>query len=173
MDPERLASLRQAATALISTAAASTVLAALQTLLTDPAFTTEKPPRPSPSPPAPTPHRAPSPAPRVASPARPAAAAPPVVDDADWLELRSQVKKAMAERGADYAGVAQAIGRSAIAVRITLGSRKAPKPSVQRRLQTWLAAKPAGAPAVAAPLAFSGRGNGHDAAGAYSSSAAD
>jgi hypothetical protein len=169
MDAEHLSSLRQAATALISTAAASTVLAALQTLLTDPAFTTEKPPRPSP---APTPPSAPSPAipaPRVAIPAPRAGTTPPVTDDAAWLDLRQQVKAAMAERGADVAGVAQAIGRSEIAVRITLGSRKPPRPIVQTRLQAWLADQPTDVPGVAAPLAFPGRGNGHDAGGAYSS----
>jgi hypothetical protein len=153
MDAEHLSSLRQAATALISTAAAPAVLAALRALLADPEFAWEAPPRPPPSPtPAPTPHRAPSPAPR---------AAPPVVDAA-WLDLRQQVKAAMTERGADYAGVAQAIGRSEIAVRITLGCRKAPKPIVRTRLQEWIEqGAPAVAPAVGAAFRPNGAGRVH------------
>jgi hypothetical protein len=83
--------------------------------------------------------------------------------DPAWDELRGQVKAAMAERGVSYADVAAAIGRSEIGVRISLGSRKPPKPIVRTRLQTWLDQ----APAVASPaVPFPGsttehRGNGH------------
>jgi hypothetical protein len=163
MDAEHLLSLRQAATALISTAAASTVLAALQTLLTDPAFTTEKPPAPTP---------APSLGPRAAPPPRPAATAAAPVVDAAWLDLRAAVKAAMAARGLDHTALGQAIGRSAIGIRIVLGSRKPAPRIVQARLQTWLAEAPTDAPEVAAPLPFPGRGNGHDdVGGAYSGTA--
>jgi hypothetical protein len=94
--------------------------------------------------------------------------------DPAWEALRQQVKAAMAERSASYAGVAQAIGRSEIGVRISLSTRKPPKPIVRTRLQQWLDQ----APAVATPAApFPGsntghRGNGHDhPAGPYSSAA--
>ena len=91
--------------------------------------------------------------------AKPAAAAP---IDEGWEELRRQVKATMAERGVSYADVAAAIGRSEIGVRISLSTRKPPKPIVRTRLQTWLDQ----APAVAAPSPFPGsstghRGNGH------------
>jgi hypothetical protein len=78
----------------------------------------------------------------------------------------------MKERGANYADVAAAISHSATATRIDLTSRKPARPSMQAKLVSWLDE----APAVAAPLAFPGpgterRGNGHDAGGAYSSTA--
>jgi hypothetical protein len=57
--------------------------------------------------------------------------------------LRRQVEAAMAERGASYADVAQAIGRSAVAVRIDISSRRPPRPTVQAKLRAWLAAAPA------------------------------
>jgi hypothetical protein len=169
-----MSGLRAAAAALIAEAPEATVHRVLRMLVdslvpTAPRANGEAPP------PAPTPHRAPAPASRAASPARSAAAASPVTDDAAWLDLRSRVKAAMAERGVSITDVAAAIGRSEIAVRITLGSRKAPKPIVQRRLQAWLADKPTDAREVAAHVAtFPGlgaerRGNGHDAGGAYSS----
>jgi hypothetical protein len=83
--------------------------------------------------------------------------------DEGWEELRQQVKAAMAERGASYADVAAAIGRSDIGVRISLSTRKPPKSIVRSRLQAWL---DQAAPAVAAPSTFPGsgtehRGNGH------------
>jgi hypothetical protein len=171
MDAEHLSSLRQAATALISTAAAPAVLAALRALLADPEFAWEAPPRP---PPSPTPHRAPAPAPRAAPPPRPAAAVAeqPVVDAA-WEDLRAAVKAAMAERGVSITDVAAAIGRSEIAARISLGSRKPPRPIVQSRLQAWLADEPTDAPEVAAHVAATFRPNGAGRVHADSLGAAD
>jgi hypothetical protein len=168
-----MSGLRAAAAALIAEAPEATVHRVLR-MLVDSLVPAAPRANGDAAPPVPTPHRAPSPAPHAASPPRPSAAAPPVVDDAAWLDLRAAVKAAMAERGADVAGLAAAIGRSAIGVRIVLGSRKAPKPVVRTRLQDWIEQ---GAPAVAAPLPFprpgtERRGNGHDAAGAYSSSSA-
>jgi hypothetical protein len=81
----------------------------------------------------------------------------------------------MAERGASFEDVAAAITRSAIGVRIMLGSRKPPKPIVRSRLQAWLEQAAPAVAAAAAPFPGSGtghRGNGHDhPAGAYSSAA--
>jgi hypothetical protein len=141
--------VRDAAVALIGVAPESTVLTVLRMLVD--AVT-------------PAPARAPDalspPATRLVSPRpKPATAAP--IDEA-WETMRRQVKAAMAERGVSYADVAAAIGRSEIGVRISLGSRKPPKPIVRTRLQTWLDQ----APAVAAPSPFPGsttehRGNGH------------
>ena len=86
--------------------------------------------------------------------AKPATATP---IDEGWEELRRQVKTVMAERSASFEDVATAITRSAIGVRIMLGSRKPPKSIVRARLQTWLDQ----APAVAAPSPFPGPGTGH------------
>jgi hypothetical protein len=156
-----MSGLHDAAVALIAEAPETTVIAVLKMLIAaiepTPVRPLEAPLRPAPRP----------------SPSRraPAAAAP--VDE-DWEALRGQVKAAMAERGASYADVAQAIGRSDIGVRISLSTRKPPKPVVRSRLQKWIDE----APAVATPAApFPGsntghRGNGHDhPAGPYSSAA--
>jgi hypothetical protein len=101
------------------------------------------------------------PTPRPSLPGRQPAPAGP--QDPAWEALRGQVKAAMAERGADYAGLAAAIGRSEIAVRITINTRKPPKPIVRTRLQAWLDQAPAVAsPAVPFPESGTGhRGNGH------------
>ena len=140
--------VRDAAVALIGVAPESTVLTVLRMLVD--AVT-------------PAPARAPealSPPVRRVSPRPNPATATPV--DPAWEALRQQVKAAMAERGVSYADVAAAIGRSEIGVRISLSTRKPPKPIVRTRLQTWLDQ----APAVAAPSPFPGsttehRGNGH------------
>lgn len=147
MDTEHLSALRQAATALIATAAASTVLAALRTLLADPGFAGQaNEAQLRPSPPPPHPHPAP------AQPARPRSSSVPSlpVVDAGWEELRGRVKAAMVERGASYADVAAAIGHSQVATRIAISSRKSPRPIVQTKLRAWLANGAAGAPEVAA-----------------------
>jgi hypothetical protein len=78
------------------------------------------------------------------------------------------VKAVMKERGAGYADVAAAVGRSAVAVKISINSRKPAPRSVRGRLQQWLDQ----APAVASPVPF--RSNGHDHPdSAYGSTSAD
>jgi hypothetical protein len=156
--------VRDAAVALIGVAPESTVLTVLRMLvdavtpasvqaLQAPASAV---PRPVPSP-----------------RAKPATSAQPGAADPAWEALRQQVKAAMTERGVSYADIAQAIGRSEIGVRISLSTRKPPKPIVRTRLQTWLDL----APAVASPpVPFPGsspehRGNGH-ADGPYSHASA-
>jgi hypothetical protein len=170
MNAECLASLRQAASALISTAAPSTVLAALRALLADPAFAVEAPAMPL---------RPPQSAPELPAlrPARdkPAAGAKSAVtpSDPEWEALRSRVKAAMAERGASYADLGQAIGRSAIGMRINLGSRRPPRPIVRTRLQEWLAEEPTGAPGVATAVGTTFRPNGTSRVHANSLGTAD
>lgn len=160
MNAEHLSALRQAATALINTAPAPTVLAALQALLADPAFAADAPVLPRrPAQSAPESAIARTPVLPVLRPARDkptaranAAAAP---SDPEWDVLRSSVRQAMAARGLDFAGLGQAIRRSEIAVRIALGSRKPARPVVQTRLREWLTNGAAGAPEVAAqPIPF-------------------
>jgi hypothetical protein len=78
----------------------------------------------------------------------------------------------MAQLDVDFAGVGEAIGRSAVAVRIDLSSKWPPRPAVLAKLQTWL---DQAAPAVAAPIPFRSseyRGNGSNPAGGCSSAAA-
>jgi hypothetical protein len=72
----------------------------------------------------------------------------------------------MSKRGVGNAEIARAVGRSEIAVRIAIGSRRPAPAIVQTRLRAWLEA-----PEVAAPTTpFPGsRGNGH--AEAFSSAA--
>jgi hypothetical protein len=162
-----MSGVRDAAAALISVAPEATVLTVLK-LLVDavtppPARTLEAPAPPAarPSPP----RRAPT------ATTRPAAAA--AAADPAWEELRRQVKTAMAERDVGCAGVAAAIGRSEIAVRISLGSRKPPRPIVQTRLQEWLQVAPAVA-AATVPFPRAGtehRGNGSGPASSFSSAA--
>lgn len=180
MDAKHLASLRQAATALISTAAAPTVLAALQALLADPAFAAvasalpRRPAQPTPgtavarAPPLPTPRPARA---KPTARARSAAAA----SDPAWEELRGRVKAAMAERGANYADVAAAISHSVTATRIDLTSRKPARQSMQAKLLQWLTNGAAGALEVAAqPIPFRRSSTGAYVDDAfYSASAAD
>jgi hypothetical protein len=123
----------------------------------------------------PAPARAPVGPRQAPVPRQPAATAQPATPDPAWEELRQQVKAAMAERGASYGDVAEAIGRSDIGVRISLGCRRPPKPILRTRLQKWIDEAPA---VAAAPVPFPGssterRGNGHDTAGSPYSSAAD
>jgi hypothetical protein len=143
--------LHDAATALLQEAPEPVVLTVIRLLLD---ARTPTPARASEA--RPPPAQRPVPVPR----ARPATAAP---IDEGWEELRRQVKAAMAERGASYADVAAAIGRSDIGVRISLSTRRPPKPIVRARLQAWLEAAPeVASPAV--PFPGSGtehRGNGH------------
>jgi hypothetical protein len=80
----------------------------------------------------------------------------------------------MAERGASLDDVATAITRSAIGVRIMLGSRKPPKPIVRSRLQAWL--EQAAPVVAAAPAQFLGsgteyRGNSSALTNGYASAA--
>jgi hypothetical protein len=145
--------VRDAAVALIAEAPEATVFTILKMLIAAiepvPARAAQVPPSPAPRP--------------VLSPRAKPAAATSV--DENWETLRRQVRTTMAEQGANYADIAAAIGRSEIAVRISLGSRRPPKPIVRSRLQAWLEQA---APAVAAaPAPFPGsgtghRGNGHD-----------
>jgi hypothetical protein len=148
--------VRDAAVALIAAASESAVIAALRLLLDDIAPTSAPRLAPETRTPPPPPLR-PAPAPLR----KPTTAAVPI--DEGWEELRRQVKAAMAERDASYADVAAAIGRSDIGVRISLGSRKPPKPIVRTRLQTWLEAAPeVASPAATFPGSSTGhRGNGH------------
>jgi hypothetical protein len=145
--------VRDAAVALIGVAPESTVLTVLRMLVD-----------------AVTPAPARALRPPAARPVLPAAgpAASERAADPAWEELRGRVRATMAERGTSFEDVATAITRSAIGVRIMLGSRKPPKPIVRTRLQTWLDQAPAvAAPAV--PFPGSGtefRGNGH-AGGPY------
>jgi hypothetical protein len=151
--------VRDAAVALIGVAPEATVLTVLRMLVD--AVT-------------PAPARAPEalspPATRVVSPRPKPATAAPI--DEGWEELRRQVKVAMAEHGASYGDIAQSIGRSEIGTRITINTRKPPKPIVRTRLQIWLDQAPAVAsPAVPFPGSGTGhRGNGRDITdGPYSS----
>jgi hypothetical protein len=171
-----MSGLRAAAAALIAEAPEATVHRVLR-MLVDSLVPTAPRANGDAALPAPTPHRAPPPASRAASPARSAAAASPVTDDAAWLDLRAAVKSAMTERGVSITDVAAAVGRSEIAVRITLGSRTAPRPIVRTRLQEWIEQD---APEVAGHVAatFPGpgterRGNGHDTGGGAYSSTSD
>jgi hypothetical protein len=161
MDTEHLTALRQAASALINTAGAPTVLAALRALLADPEFAVEAaalPLRPPQSLPEPARTQAlglPAPRPARDKPAVGAkSAATP--SDPEWDTLRREVRQAMTTRGLDFADLGQAIGRSGTAVMIDLTSRRAPRPPVQAKLKAWLEQA---APAVAAYAAtFPGNG---------------
>jgi hypothetical protein len=151
--------VRDAAVALIGVAPESTVLTVLRMLVDSLAPAPAQALRP--------------PVPRPVLPAARPAASERAAADPAWEILRDRVRATMAERGASFEDVATAITRSAIGVRIMLGSRKPPKPIVRTRLQAWLEQA---APAVAAtPVPFPGsgtehRGNGHDhPASAYSS----
>jgi hypothetical protein len=159
-NPEELPmpGVRDAAVALIGVAPESTVLTVLRMLVD--AVT----PAPAPTVPRPVP----------SSRAKPAATAQPAAVDPAWEALRQQVRAAMAERGANYADVAEAIGRSDIGVRISLGCRRPPKSIVRTRLQQWLdQALEVATPAATFPgSSAERRGNGHDAGGPYSSTAA-
>ena len=143
--------VRDAAAALIGVAPESTVLTVLR-MLVDSLM-----PAPARSPEA----RLPPVPRRVLAPRRKPAMAAPI--DENWEELRRQVKAAMTERSSDYADMAVAIGRSAVALKIDLSRRQPPRPTLQVKLRAWLEQA---APAVAAaPAPFLGsehRGNGHD-----------
>jgi hypothetical protein len=143
-----MSGLHDAAAALLQEAPEPVVLTVIRLLLDARAPT-----------PARTPEVRPLPVPRPALPSRakPAVAAP---IDENWEELRRQVRTVMAERGASFEDVATAIARSAIGVRIMLGSRKPPKRIVRARLQAWLDEQPAPAVAVA-PIPFPGAGTEH------------
>jgi hypothetical protein len=98
----------------------------------------------------------------------------PAVQDPAWEELRGRVKAAMTARATNIAALAVAIGRSEIAVRIFLGSRKPPRPGVQARLRGWLDESANGdAPAVAAADGWTFRSNGDGRAHASSPGIAD
>jgi hypothetical protein len=145
--------VRDAAAALIGMAPESTVLTVLRMLVDSLAPASARAPEVPPP-------LAPRPVPPAA---KPAASARPTADPA-WETLRGEVKAAMIERGASFEDVAAAITRSAIGVRIMLGSRKPPKPIVRTRLQAWLEQAAPAVAAVPAPFPGSGtgpRGNGH------------
>jgi hypothetical protein len=107
MDADHLSSLRQAATALISTAAAPVVLAALQVLLADPEFAAVapalplRPPQSAPESALPQAREMPAPRPARDKPAAGArSAATP--SDPEWDELRRAVRQTMAARSLNF-----------------------------------------------------------------------
>jgi hypothetical protein len=136
VNSEHLAALRQAAAALISTAAAPAVLATLRTLLADPEFAWETPEmaaRPAPSPPR-------SPAPR-----------PPPRYSTEWDALRVRVRATKAVRQVNNTVVAAELGVAYTTLDSALRGRRRPSRALQERLKTWVSREPA--PEVAAPAA--------------------
>jgi hypothetical protein len=155
-----MSGVRDAAVALIAEAPETTVFAILKMLIA-----AIEPAR------APEARLPPARQPELPPRAKPAAAAAVPIDES-WEELRRRVRTAMVERGANWSDIAAAIGRSEIAVRISLGSRRPPKPIVRSRLQAWLEQAAPVVAAASAPFPGSERhSNGHDAGGPYSSAA--
>jgi hypothetical protein len=128
MDAEHLTSLRQAATALISTAAAPVVLAALRTLLADPEFAWDVDDTPPLRPP-PSPRPQPSP---TCSP--------------EWDDLRQRVREAKAARGVTNQMLAEQIGLAFSTLDTAISARRPPGRAMMQRLEDWLDKKPAAAP---------------------------
>jgi hypothetical protein len=139
MNTEHLAALREAATALISTAAAPTVLAALRALIDG----TEAAPR-SPSEPKLTPASRQKAAPRPQH--SPRVAPQP---DGEWDTRRREIRAAMLDRGVSYNDLAEQFGVAVTTLRHALGRREPPTRAMRQRLEAWLENEPA--PAVAEP----------------------
>jgi hypothetical protein len=143
LEAESLTALRQAATALIGTAAATTVLAALRMLIdgNEAAFA------------------APTPVPRSASPQPPPRV--PARPDETWDVDRKRFRTAMLERNVGYPALAEIVGVSRNTLQNALGKRASPTHALRQKLEVWLADEPA--PAVATPeQPFRGNGNGRD-----------
>jgi hypothetical protein len=154
MNTEHLAALRQAATALISTAAAPTVLAALRALIDG----TEAAPR-SPSEPKLTPASRPKAAPRPKP--SPRVAPQP---DGEWDARRREIRAAMLDRGVGYQDLADQFGVAARTLRHAVGRRKPPTRAMRQRLEAWLENDQAPAVATEPPFRPNGAGRLHDAA---------
>jgi hypothetical protein len=150
--------LRQAATALISTAAAPVVLAALRTLLADPEFAWDTPDLPSgPAPP-------PRPEPHPESP--------------EWEDLRLRIRAAKTARSVTNKVLADELGIAVSSVNTALSTRRPPTKALQLKLEGWLANEPDPAPAPEVVVqAATFRGNGtsrvHTDAGIGLAAAAD
>jgi hypothetical protein len=154
MNTEHLVALRQAATALISTAAAPTVLAALRALIDG----TEAAPR-SPSEPKLTPTSRPKAAPRPQP--SPRVTSQP---DGEWDARRREIRAAMLDRGVGYQDLADQFGVAVRTLRHALGRREPPTRAMRQRLETWLENEPAPAVGAETPFRANGAGRLHDAA---------
>jgi hypothetical protein len=148
MNTEHLAALRQAATALISTAAAPTVLVALRALIDG----TEAAPR-SPSEPKPMPALRPKAAPK-----------PKPTREGEWDARRREFRAAMLDRGVSYQDLADQFGVAVQTLRHALGRREPPTRAMRQRLEAWLENDPAPAVAAEPPFRPNGTGRPHDAA---------
>lgn len=115
MNADHLTSLRQAATALISTAAAPVVLAALRTLLSDPEFAWGANDLPTPT-----------------------VSAAASADDPEWEPLRQRVREAKAVRHITTQGLADELGLAYSTLDNALHARRPPTKALQQRLEDWV-----------------------------------
>jgi hypothetical protein len=114
--------LHAAAIELIPTASATTIRSVLQLLVNN--LEPTAPIRTTPPP---------------ASAARPGRKrAPANGADAEWQQLRHQVRTTMHERAVDYADLAAVIGRSVNTLKISLSRRQPARAPVQAGLRAWL-----------------------------------
>ena len=154
MNTEHLVALRQAATALISTAAAPTVLAALRALIDGTEAAPRSPPEPKLTPTSrPKAAPRPQPSPRVAP-----------QPDGEWDGRRREIRAAMLDRGVGYRDLADQFGVAARTLRHAVGRREPPTRAMRQRLEAWLENDPAPAVATEPPFRSNSAGRLHDAA---------
>ena len=78
--------------------------------------------------------------------------------DAEWEELRQQVRAGMTGQSLDYADLAAAVGCSASTMRVTLGRRQPASKRLITALRAWLETNGERAPEVVPAIPFRSRG---------------
>jgi hypothetical protein len=83
-------------------------------------------------------------------------------DDAAWMQLRQEVRKAREARGLTVRALADELGMTHTTLKFVLYCRQPPSKAIRKRLTDWLAAAPEVAAAPAEPFRPNGAGYAAD-----------